>query len=39
VSHCVAVGIRFNAKVRFNNRTLAEGWNGSTWQIQTSVNP
>src|SRR5215469_2472143 len=38
-SHCVAVGIRYNARVRFNNHTLAEGWNGSTWQLQTSVNP
>jgi len=39
VSHCVAVGFRYNATRRFSNHTLIEAWNGVSWSIQTSVNP
>jgi hypothetical protein len=34
---CVAVGSRYNPKTR-RGLTLAEGWNGKSWLIQTSVN-
>jgi hypothetical protein len=36
-SRCEAVGSRFNPKNL--NRTLAESWNGRSWQIQKSANP
>ena len=39
VSHCVAVGIRYNLRRRFSNHTLIEVWDGRTWHVQTSVNP
>jgi hypothetical protein len=39
VTHCVAVGIRYNPTVRFSNRTLAEVWDGHGWTVQTTVNP
>jgi len=38
-SHCVAVGVRYNAKRRLSNHTLTEAWNGSSWKIQRSVDP
>ena len=36
-SRCEAVGTRFNPKNL--NRTLAETWNGHSWQIQKTANP
>jgi hypothetical protein len=36
-SRCEAVGSRFNPKNL--NRTLAESWNGHSWQIQKTANP
>lgn len=39
VSQCVAVGLRYTAKVRFSNNTLIEAWDGQHWRIQKSVNP
>ena len=39
VSHCVAVGFRYNAQRRFSNHTLIEVWNGASWRVQNSVNP
>lgn len=35
---CTAVGLRHNPKVRFAFRTLALGWNGSSWRIQKTIN-
>jgi len=35
---CTAVGYRHNPAVRFSFRTLALGWNGSRWTIQTTIN-
>jgi len=39
ISHCVAVGIRYNVKRRASNHTLIEVWNGASWRVQNSVNP
>jgi hypothetical protein len=35
---CTAVGFRHNPKVRFSFRTLALGWNGTSWAIQKTFN-
>jgi len=35
---CTAVGSRHNPSVRFSFRTLAVGWNGSSWSIQQTIN-
>ncbi len=37
-SACTAVGYRHNPAVRFSFRTLAVGWNGSSWSIQKTIN-
>jgi hypothetical protein len=34
---CTAVGYRHNPAVRFSDRTLALGWNGSKWTIQKTI--
>jgi len=39
ISHCVAVGFRYNVRRRSSNHTLIESWNGASWRVQTSVNP
>jgi hypothetical protein len=37
-SRCVAVGFRYNPKVRdSHDRTLAEAWNGHSWRLQKSA--
>ncbi len=35
---CVAVGFRYNPKVKYSDRTLAEVWNGTAWKVQTTLN-
>jgi hypothetical protein len=35
---CTAVGYRHNPAVRYSYRTLALGWNGSSWTIQKTHN-
>jgi hypothetical protein len=35
---CTAVGYRHNPAVRFSYRTLALGWDGASWTIQTTIN-
>jgi hypothetical protein len=40
-AECVAVGYRFNPKVKVSNRTfttLAQTWNGHSWQTQPTAN-
>jgi hypothetical protein len=39
VSHCVAVGFRYDPRRQLSNHTLIEVWNGGSWHVQTSVNP
>jgi hypothetical protein len=38
-SSCIAVGSRWNPKVRYSDHSLAELWNGTSWTIQPTVNP
>ncbi len=35
---CVAVGFRYNPKVKYSDRTLAEVWDGVAWKVQASLN-
>jgi hypothetical protein len=39
VSYCIAVGSRLNPLVRYSDHSLAELWNGTSWSIQSTVNP
>jgi hypothetical protein len=36
-SRCFTVGYRYGPRARFL-RTLAEGWDGSSWRVQKSGN-
>jgi hypothetical protein len=36
--HCVAVGYRYNPKVKSSDLTLVEVWNGSRWRVQAALN-